>query len=65
MDSTINGARALRLDDQIGSVEAGKSADFMVLNEDLFSIDPYKIHDIVPEAVVMRGKCVKAGKVIK
>lgn len=46
-------------------MEAGKSADFMVLNEDLFSIDPYKIHDIVPEAVVMRGKCVKAGKVIK
>ncbi len=31
---------ALRLDDQIGPVEAGKSAVFMVLNEDLFNIDP-------------------------
>ena len=56
---TANGARVLRLDDQIGSVEAGKSADFMVLNEDLFTMDPYRIHDIVPEAVFVRGKCVK------
>ena len=56
---TINGARALRLDDQIGSLEAGKSADFMVLSEDLFNMDPYEIHSIVPKAVVVRGTCVK------
>ncbi len=58
---TINGARALRLDEQIGSIEAGKSADFMVLDEDLFNMDPYEIHDIVPRAVVMRGTCVKGN----
>ena len=56
---TIGGARALRLDDQIGSIEAGKSADFLVLSEDLFNMDPYEIHSIVPKAVVVRGRCVK------
>lgn len=56
---TICGARALRLNDSIGSIEADKSADFMVLDEDLFSMDPYRIHNVVPRAVVMRGKCVK------
>lgn len=58
---TINGARALRLDDQIGSIEAGKSADFMVLDEDLFAMDPYEIHNIVSKAVVMRGACIKGN----
>ncbi len=31
----------------------------MVLGQDLFSMDPYEIHHIVPDAVVMRGKCVR------
>ena len=56
---TIIGARALRLDTEIGSMEAGKSADFVVLDEDLFSMNPYEIHRIVPAAVVLEGKCVK------
>lgn len=56
---TINGAKALRLSDQIGSIEAGKSADFMVLDEDLFSMDPYEIHSIVLRAVVISGMCVR------
>ena len=56
-----NSLRALRLDEQIGSIEAGKSADFMVLDEDLFDMDPYEIHNIVPRAVVMRGTCVKGN----
>lgn len=56
---TINGAKALRLDDQIGSIEAGRFADFMVLDEDLFNINPYEIHNIVPGTVVVRGKIVR------
>lgn len=56
---TINPAKVLRLDEEIGSIEAGKSADFMVLNENLFEIDPYEIHQIKPDSVVINGRAVK------
>jgi len=35
---TINPARALRIDDETGSLEAGKSADFVVLDRHLFEV---------------------------
>lgn len=55
---TINGAYQLHLEDQIGSIEVGKKADLMVLNEDLFTIDAYKIHTVKPEMVMIEGKVV-------
>lgn len=58
---TINGARQLRLEDQIGSIEAGKDADFVVLEEDLLEMDPYEIHNIVPKTVVVRGNVAKGS----
>jgi len=53
---TMGGARQLGIDDQVGSIEAGKDADFLVLGEDPFKMDPYRIHDIVPERVYIKGK---------
>mgnify|MGYP003315767179 FL=1 len=53
---TINAARILGLDDQIGSIRSGKKADFTVLSEDPLSIDPLKIKDINIEATVFEGK---------
>lgn len=37
---TINGARMLGREDEIGSIEVGKSGDFVILHRDIFSIDP-------------------------
>lgn len=55
---TINGARQLRMEDRLGSIEEGKEADFLILHENLFEMDKYRIHDVIPDAVYIRGvKC--------
>jgi urease alpha subunit len=40
---TIGGARMLGIEDQIGSIEVGKRADLILLNQNLFEIDPEEI----------------------
>lgn len=56
---TINSARVLRLEDKIGSIEEGKYADLVILGDNIFQIDPYEIHNIVPDAVIVEGEVVK------
>ena len=53
---TLNGAKQLGIEDQTGSIEIGKDADFLVLGENLFEVDPYRLHDVVPERVYIKGK---------
>ena len=53
---TINAARVLGLDHEIGSIRAGKKADFTVLAEDPLEINPIDIKDIRIEATVFEGK---------
>ncbi|MBC9251695.1 amidohydrolase [Pseudomonas alcaligenes] len=59
---TINGARAVRQDKLIGSIEPGKSADFIVLDRNLFDLvkqgEPAKIADTQVLQTVFRGKTV-------
>jgi predicted amidohydrolase YtcJ len=43
---TINGAYQLRLEDKVGSLQAGKHADVTVLRENLFAVQPQDIHAI-------------------
>jgi predicted amidohydrolase YtcJ len=43
---TIDGAKALRMHSEIGSLEVGKSADLIVLSENLFDLEPSAISDI-------------------
>ncbi len=55
---TLNGAWTLRLDDASGSIEVGKSADMIVLNHNLFEIQPSDIHETVVLRTVFKGKVV-------
>ena len=52
---TINGAWQMRMEDRIGSIESGKLADFVVLEESLFEVDPTLLHVTSPDAVVIEG----------
>ena len=43
---TLGPAYTLKMDDEIGSIETGKWADFTILDEDPTAIDPVKLKDI-------------------
>ncbi len=53
---TINGARQLQLEDDRGSIETGKYADFIFINKDISSCAKDKIHEGVVESVYFEGK---------
>lgn len=57
---TLNGAKALRIDQQSGSIEVGKLADFIVLQNNLFEQDPSAIGDTAVINTVFGGKVVFA-----
>jgi predicted amidohydrolase YtcJ len=43
------------MDDEIGSLEAGKRADFAILEEDPLAIDPMHLKDISVWGTVLGG----------
>jgi hypothetical protein len=53
---TINNSRILRADDKIGSLEAGKLADFVVLDHDLLTCPVDEIKDTAVLATYLEGK---------
>jgi predicted amidohydrolase YtcJ len=58
---TLAGARANFLEHETGSLEAGKSADLIVLSDDLFALPPERIHEAAVELTLFRGRPTFAG----
>ncbi|HMN79539.1 MAG TPA: amidohydrolase [Burkholderiaceae bacterium] len=53
---TIDAAYVLGLEDRIGSLEPGKFADFAILDEDPFEVDPVRLKDIGIWGTALGGK---------
>jgi len=53
---TLGGARALRREQQTGSIEIGKSADFIVLNHNLFKEPAAAISDVRVDMTFFQGR---------
>ncbi len=54
--STLGGAHQLRMEDRIGSIAPGKLADLVVLDKDLFAIDPHDIAGVRIDMTMMNGR---------
>jgi len=52
---TLNAARTLNLENEIGSIKVGKTANFTLLNENPFKVKKMHIKDIEVAGVVFRG----------
>ncbi len=53
---TIDAAWIMRWEDRIGSIRAGKNADFTVLEQDPYKVEPQKLKDISIWGTVFEGK---------
>ena len=53
---TIDAAHVLARDDRLGSIEAGKLADFTVLDDDPYEVDPMALRDIGVADTVLAGE---------
>ncbi len=55
---TINGAYQLFQEKNFGSIEVGKSADMIILDQDILKIEPTKIIDTTVLRTMLKGKTV-------
>jgi len=55
---TLTSAYQLRMDDTLGSIQVGKTADLVVLKGNLFEADRYDIHNIKVDMTIRAGDTV-------
>jgi hypothetical protein len=53
---TLGAAYVLKLDDQVGSIQCGKRADFCVLDRDPTEVEPAELRDVEPVATILGGE---------
>ncbi|KAG1702880.1 putative amidohydrolase YtcJ [Nymphon striatum] len=60
---TLGAAFTLKLDGELGSIEAGKHADFAILEDDPMNVDVDKLKDIKIWGTVQGGRIFEASKI--
>ena len=58
MGYTVQGARQLRLEGEVGVIAPGKQADLVVIERDLFREPPHRIHAIPVNLTMLAGRIV-------
>lgn len=53
---TLGGAYMLKMDGEVGSLEAGKRADLAILEQDPYEVDPEKLGDIRVAGTMLGGR---------
>ncbi len=53
---TANAARQLGMGDRVGTIETGRQADLVVIDRDIFAIDPHQIHATRVLRTIIAGK---------
>jgi len=54
--NTMGAAWQAGLDDKVGSIEVGKLADLIVLDQNLFEVPPHEVHATQVMMTLMNGK---------
>jgi len=60
---TIGAAYTLKLDGELGSIEAGKRADFAVLDDDPMTVAPERLRDVPVWGTVQGGRVFEAATI--
>ena len=59
---TLGAAYTLKLDEEIGSIDVGKCADFAILDEDPLEVAPVKLKDVQVWGTVLGGRVFEAPR---
>ena len=55
---TLDAAYQLHMEDEIGSIEVGKKADLVILDQNIFEVDPYTIHQTEVVMTMLDGEVI-------